>query len=130
MRNIQTVFVAALLMGLAGCATTEKASSVFDCAPAGYESLKGWEVRDYRPGRATKTESGDPVDIVTVVLSRGEQHIVLIFVGKELVMLDPNPTDKGVPSLVNARWFNKDNELKDEPSGACEWRPLLTGETA
>ena len=130
MRTIQNAFIGALLLGLFGCATAEKTSSVFDCAPAGYESLKGWEVRDYRPGQATKTESGDPVDIVTVVLSRGGQAIVLVFIGKELALLDPAPEDNGVPSLINDRWFTKDNLIKEEPSGACAWRPLLTGETA
>ena len=38
MSNIQTVFIAAILLGLAGCATVPaKESSAFDCAPKGYE---------------------------------------------------------------------------------------------
>lgn len=126
---IRNAFITALLLGIAGCATAQT-SSVLDCAPAGYETLEGWEMRDYRPGQATRTESGEPVAIVSVVLSKGDRTLVLIFIDRELVLLDPAPEDKGVPSLVNDRWFTADNKIKSEPSGACEWRPLLTGETA
>lgn len=127
---MKNVLIAALLLGIAGCATAQPTSSAFDCVPAGYEDLKTWEMRDIRPGSATKTESGEPMDIVTVILTKGERSIVLVFIGKDLVLLDPAPKDPSVPSLVNSRYFTNKNLIKSTPSGACEWRPLLTGETA
>ena len=130
MRTIQNAFIGALLLGLFGCATAEKTSSVFDCAPPGLERLQGWTVRDYRPGEATKTEDGEPVAIVTVTLSQGTEALVLIFRDKELIAVDPKPGDESIPMMGNARHFTKDNLIKRDPSGACAWRPLLTGETA
>jgi hypothetical protein len=55
----------------------------------------------------------------------------MVFAEKDLILVDPNPQDQGVPVLVNSRFFNRDNQLLTEPSGpACEWRPLLNGESA
>lgn len=127
---MKKILIAALLLGIAGCATAEKTSSAFDCVPAGYEDLNAWNMRDLRQWSAHRTESGQPVNIVTVVLSKGERVIVLVFIDNEVALLDPAPEDKGIPALVNSRYFNPENLIKSTPSGACEWRPLLTGETA
>lgn len=126
---IRNAFIAALLMGIAGCATAAPTTTAFSCAPEGF-TLEGWTLRDIRPGIAAKTEDGTPQQILTTVLTRGDEAIVLISVGKDLILVDPAPQDKGVPVLINSRFFNADNELLTEPSGdACIWRPLLNGET-
>lgn len=130
MNNIQTVFVAALLMGLTGCATAPvKESSAFDCAPKGYERLNGWELRDQRMGMATLTDTGEPIRITSIGLSRGEDTLVLTFVGNVLILVDPKPEDDSVPLLGNVNYLTADNKLRTQPlSGPCKWRPLVTGD--
>lgn len=130
MRNIQTVFVAALLMGIAGCATAPaKESSAFDCAPKGYERLNGWELRDQRSGMATYTDTGEPLRVTAIFLSRGQETLVLTLVGNVLIFVDPKPEDPSVPLLGNVNYITADNKLRTQPlSGPCEWRQILTGD--
>ena len=131
MSNIQTVFIAALLMGIAGCATAPaKESSAFDCAPKGYERLDGWELRDQRMGMATQTDTGEPLRVTSLGFSRGQETLVLTFVGNALVLVDPKPEDQTVPLLGNVNYITADNRLRTEPlDGPCEWRQILTGDS-
>ena len=130
MSNVQTVFVAAILMGLAGCATAPaKESTAFDCAPKGYERMDGWELRDQRTGIATATDTGEPIRITSIGRSRGAETLTLTFVGNVLILVDPKPEDDSVPLLGNVNHITADNKLRTQPlSGPCEWRPLLTGD--
>ena len=130
MNNIQTVFIAALLMGITGCATAPaKESSAFDCAPKGYERLDGWELRDQRTGIATATDTGAPLRVTSLGFSRGQEILVLTFVGNALVLVDPDPDDPTVPVLGNINYITADNKLRTEPlNGPCEWRQILTGD--
>ena len=124
---MKKILIAALLMGIAGCATTPDTESTA-CAPKGYERLDGWEVRDQRSGMATATDTGQPVQIISVGLARGEERLLLVFMGDTLILVDPKPQDPGVPMLVNTRYFTDDDKLRSEPQGACGWRELITGE--
>ncbi len=130
MSTVQTAFISALLLGLMGCATVPATeSTAFDCAPLGYERLDGWQVRERQEGLATATETGQPVQITQVALSRGDQALLLVFMGEALILVDPNPLDKSVPLLVNTSYFTADDKLRADPRGDCGWRELLSGET-
>lgn len=125
---MKKILIAALLMGIAGCATAPaKESTAFDCAPKGYERLDGWEMRDQRTGMARATDTGQPVRITSIGMARGEERLLLVFVGPDLILVDPNPQDPDVPMLVNTRYFTADDKLRSEPQGACEWRELIYG---
>jgi len=134
--NIQTVFVAALLVGLAGCATAKPDTFVnFGCAPEGYETLStDWKIESQQEGMATVTEDGKPIPILMVVMRniKANRAIVLMFVNKhtELAILDPAPEDKGVSILGNRRFINDENELRPDGVGACSWRPLISTDKA
>jgi len=134
--NIQTVFVAALLMGLAGCATAKPDTFVnFGCAPEGYETLStDWKIESQQEGMATVTEDGKPIQILMVGLRNAstKKALMLVFVNKhtELALLDPAPEDKSVVILANRRFVNDENELRPDGVGACSWRPLLSVDKA
>lgn len=122
------LLVLVLLVGLAGCASEAKTGTLA-CAPEGLTDLSGWTAHDFRPAQTTQTDDGGPVDLVSVVMSRGTESILLMFRDNDLIAVDPKPADKAVPILVNTRHFTTHNLIRRHPGGACEWRPLLTGDT-
>ncbi len=124
---MKKILIAALLMGIAGCATAPAKSTAFNCAPQGYERFDGWEAIDHRTGMATATDTGQPVQITSIGLARGEDRLVLVFMGDALILVDPKPQDPSVPMLANTRYFTTDNKLRAEPQGACGWRELILG---
>lgn len=116
---------------VAGCATTPTGPvRTFACAPEGLPILDStWQAVDTRTGMATRTETGVPVRMTMVGLAQGEKALLLIFIGDELVLVDLNPLDPGVPILANARLVTPQGKIRAEPDGPCVWHELLTGES-
>lgn len=131
--RMKKILIAALLMGLAGCATAappKGLSTAFDCAPEGYESFEGWTLTEARVGMATSTDDGRPQAIAIMFLARAGRSVMLGIIDSHLALVDANPDDPGVPMLVSRRYFNDAGQVRSAPGGPCEWRELLNSEPA
>lgn len=128
-RCVAGVVVSAALV--AGCATAQSGPVMqFACAPEGLPVLDStWQIVDTKRVIATKTESGEPVLLTMIALTKGDKALLLSLIGGDLVFVDPNPLDQGVPLLLNARFLTADGTIKAQPDGECAWFPLLTGST-
>jgi hypothetical protein len=119
------IFAFAALMLLAGCSAAPRPATLIasvPCLPPGLRGdFFGWPVVAFQP-ILLHHENGDDVEARIVRYQRGREAVAVVWVGADLVAVDPNP-DTQQPNWVDDSLV-KDDELTlhARPEAPCQWR--------
>ena len=117
--------VVATMLLLAGCRPASRGVTItasVPCLPPGVSGdFFGWPVVAFQP-IVLQREEGEEVDARIVRYQRGHDAVTVVWVGADLVALDPNP-DSAEPDWVDASLVVDDDlTLRARAEAPCQWR--------
>jgi hypothetical protein len=118
------VVVGALLLAV-GCRSAPRSVTItasVPCLPPGVSGdFFGWPVVAFQP-IVLQREDGDDVDARIVRYQRGREAVTVVWVGADLVAVDPNP-DSAEPDWLDASLVVDDDlTLRARAEAPCQWR--------
>ena len=117
--------VAAVVVLLAGCRPAPRGVTIVatvPCLPPGVKGdFFGWPVVAFQP-IVLHQEDGDDVEARVVRYQRGHEAVTVVWVGSDLVAVDPSP-DTSEPDWVDASLVADDDlTLRAQAEAPCQWR--------
>ena len=117
--------VAAMMLFVAGCRTAPRGVSFVasvPCLPPGVSGdFFGWPVVAFQP-IVLQHEEGEDVEARVVRYQRGHEAVTVVWVGADLVAVDPSP-DTSEPDWVDSSLvIDDDLTLRARAEAPCQWR--------
>lgn len=117
--------VVAALALLAGCRTAPRGVTLLSsvpCLPPGVSGdFFGWPVVAFQ-AIVLQQEEGDDVEGRVVRYQRGHAAVTVVWVGADLIAVDPNP-DTAEPDWVDGSLvIDDDLTLRARAEAPCQWR--------
>jgi hypothetical protein len=116
--------MAAMLL-LAGCRLTPRGVTIVasvPCLPPGVSGdFFGWPVVAFQP-IVLSHEDGDDVEARIVRYQRGHEAVTVVWVGSDLVAVDPSPDSVDPDWVDNSLVVDDDLTLRAQAEAPCQWR--------
>jgi hypothetical protein len=116
--------MAAMLL-LSGCRLTPRGVTIVasvPCLPPGVSGdFFGWPVVAFQP-IVLSHEDGDDVEARIVRYQRGHEAVTVVWVGSDLVAVDPSPDSADPDWVDNSLVVDDDLTLRAQAEAPCQWR--------